>query len=63
MVASDGVPFEIDRFRFNGRIPPLDASLVARTHAGKPVPTDGAGSGRHVDELLLGRDVVSFAGG
>jgi hypothetical protein len=63
VVASDGLPFVIDRFRFDGRIPPLDASLMARINAGESIPIDGAGSGPRIDELPLGRDMVSFAGG
>ena len=60
-LVSDGLPFVFDRFRFDGRIPPLDAALVASINAGKPIPTDGAGSGERIDEFPLGRDVVSFA--
>jgi murein DD-endopeptidase MepM/ murein hydrolase activator NlpD len=61
-LASDGLPFVFDRFRFDGRIPPVDASLVASLNAGQPVPTDRAGSGRRIEEFPLGRDVVSFGG-
>ena len=61
-LASDGLPFVFARFRLDGRIPPLDASLQTTVNAGRPVPVDRAGAGRRVDEFPLGRDVVSFAG-
>ena len=61
-LASDGLPFVFARFRFDGRIPPLDASLQTTVNAGRPVPVDRAGAERRVDEFPLGRDVVSFAG-
>jgi murein DD-endopeptidase MepM/ murein hydrolase activator NlpD len=61
LLASDGLAFAFGRLRFVGRIPPLDASLVASINAGGPVPIDGAGSGWRIDELPLGRDVVSFS--
>ncbi len=60
-LASDGLPFVIDRFRFAGRIPPLSASLEASINDGEPVPIDTAGKGRRAQELPLGRDVVGFA--
>lgn len=60
-LASDGLPFVFDRFRFDGRIPPLDASLAASINAGKPIAVDRAGSGRRRDQYPQGRDIVSFA--
>jgi hypothetical protein len=60
VVASDGLPFVIGRFRFDGRIPPLDASLLAEINAGQSIPVDRAGAGTRRAQLPLGRDVVSF---
>jgi Peptidase family M23 len=60
-LASDGLPFVFRRLRFDGQIPPLNASLVTTINSGRPVPVDRAGSGRRIDEFPLGRDVVSFA--
>jgi hypothetical protein len=59
-LASAGLPFVFRRFRLDGRIPPLDASLEATVDSGRPVPVDRAG--RRVDQFPLGRDVLSFAG-
>lgn len=61
-LASDGLPFVIDRFRFVGRIP-LDATLEADINAGKSIAVDPAGAGSRRAELPLGRDVVSFGSG
>ena len=61
-LASDGLPFVFGRFGFDGRIPPLDASLEATINSGGPVPVDRAAAGRRIDEFPLGRNVVSFAG-
>ena len=63
VVASDGLPFAFDDFRFAGRIPPLDASLVAIINSGRPVPVNRTGAGQRLDEFPLGRDVVTFAAG
>jgi murein DD-endopeptidase MepM/ murein hydrolase activator NlpD len=60
-LASDGLPFVIDRFRFDGQIPPFDPSLEADINAGKSIPVDSAGAGGRGDELPLGRDVVGFS--
>ena len=62
-LASDGLPFVFDRFRFRGRIPPLDDALMARVNAGEPVPVDPAGAGPRRGQLPLGRDVVDFPQG
>lgn len=60
VVASDGLPFVIGRFRFDGRIPPLDGSVLAEINAGRSIPVDRAGAGARRAQLPLGRDVVSF---
>jgi hypothetical protein len=44
-LASDGLPFVIDRFRFDGRIPPLAGSLEAAINAGEPIPVNRAARG------------------
>lgn len=62
-LASDGLPFVFDRFRFTGRIPPLDDALMAAVNAGEPVPVDPAGAGPRRGQLPLGRDVVDFPRG
>ena len=59
-LVSDGLPFVFARLRFAGRIPPLDASLVATINSGRPVPVDRIAAGERTDEFPLGRDVVSF---
>jgi peptidase M23-like protein len=60
-LASDGLPFVFNHFRFDGRIPPLDASLLANINDGRPVPIDRARAGHRLDEFPLGRDVLTFA--
>jgi murein DD-endopeptidase MepM/ murein hydrolase activator NlpD len=59
-LASDGLPYEFDRFKFTGRIPPLDDVLEAAINAGKSIPVDRAGAGPRGGDLPLGRDVVGF---
>jgi hypothetical protein len=62
-LAADGLPFVIDRFRFDGEIQPLDASLEGAINAGKSIPVDRRRAGARRDQVPLGRAVVSFAGG
>jgi hypothetical protein len=59
-LASDGLPYVFDRFRFSGQIPPLDDALLAAINAGKRIPVNPAGAGARRRELPLGGDVVSF---
>jgi Peptidase family M23 len=62
-LASDGLPYVFDRYRYDGRIPPLDDALAALLNSGQPVPIDTAGAGPRRRSLPLGRDVISFRGG
>jgi hypothetical protein len=62
-LASDALPYVFDRFRFTGRIPPLDAALAAMINSGRPVSIDPVGAGARFGELPLGRDVISFRAG
>jgi Peptidase family M23 len=61
-IASNGLPFVIDRFRLDGQIPPLDDALMETINSGQPVPVDPKGSGPRRRQLPLGREVVDFNG-
>lgn len=59
-LASDGLPYVFDRYRFDGRIPPLTDELAEQLNSGQPVPIDIAGAGPRGGSLPAGRDVVTF---
>jgi hypothetical protein len=61
---SDGLPFVIDRFRLNGRIPSLEAFIEADASEPRvpPVPIDHAFRGRFRNRGLTDLDVVTFPG-
>jgi len=61
-LASDGLPYVFERFRRQGRIPPLTPELAAEVEAGEPTPLEPVPPARHRDQLPLGRDVVAFPG-
>lgn len=61
-LASDGLPYVFERFRRQGRIPPLTPELAAQVEAGDPTPLEAVPRARHRDQLPLGRDVVAFPG-
>jgi hypothetical protein len=58
---ADGLPFVIDRFRFDGVVPSLDALLEA-DKAGTPMPIDAALAGERQRQGVAGLDVVTFRG-
>jgi Peptidase family M23 len=58
---ADGLPFVTDRFRFDGRIPTLDALIDADSDpASPPVPYSDAGAGNRRLEGFTGLEVVTF---
>lgn len=59
-LASDGWPYAFDRFRRQGRIPPLTPELASIVEAGDPTPLEPVPADPHRDQLPLGRDVVGF---
>ena len=58
-LVADGVPYGFAPFELAGQVPPL-AELLVLDQAQEPVPVDAQGAGPRYDELLLGRDVVTF---
>ncbi len=60
-LASNGLPYVFDRFRLDGRSPPLD-ELLAIDPVTTPLPIDRNGAGPRRDKLPLGRDLVTFPG-
>ena len=59
-LASDGLPYVFDRYRYVGEIPPLDDALFALAESGSPVPLATAGAGPRSASLPVGRDTVNF---
>ena len=59
---ADGLPFALDRFGLDGRVPSLEAFLDADL-AGTPVPIDTSVAGDVRRRGLTNLDVVTFPGG
>jgi hypothetical protein len=59
---ADGMPFVLDRFKLDGRVPSLEAFLDADL-AGTPVPIDRSVAGGFRHRGLTNLDVVTFPGG
>jgi Peptidase family M23 len=62
IVDADGLPFVLDRFKLDGRVPSLEA-LVDADLAGTPVPIDRSVAGNFRHRGLTNLDVVTFLGG
>ncbi len=58
---SDGMPFQLDRFRLDGFTSSLDAFLGADL-TGAAVPVDADGRRMHRYEGLTGLEVLTFPG-
>ena len=59
LLDADGLPFTIDRFRFNGVVPDLDA-FVEADRVGTPVQFDSAGAGKRREQGFNDTSVVTF---
>ncbi len=59
---ADGLPFELNRFRLDGRVPSLEA-FIDTDLAGTPVPIDASVAAGFRDRGLTNLDVVTFPGG
>lgn len=59
LLDADGLPFVVDRFRFDGRAPSLEEFIDA-DREGTPVLFDRSGAGVRRDQGFTGLDVVSF---
>jgi len=62
LLDADGLPFALDRFKLDGRVPSLEA-LVDSDLAGTPVPIDRSVAGGFRHRGLTNLDVVTFPGG
>jgi hypothetical protein len=62
LLDADGLPFVLDRFKLDGRVPSLEA-LVDSDLAGTPVPIDRSVAGGFRHRGLTNLDVVTFPGG
>jgi murein DD-endopeptidase MepM/ murein hydrolase activator NlpD len=61
LLDSEGLPFVIDRFELDGRMPSLEEFIDA-DRDGTPVPVDRSVAGSFLRHGLTSLDVVSFAG-
>ena len=59
LLDSDGLPFVLERFSLEGRVPSLDALLEA-DFAGTPMPIDRSVAGKHRRQGFTDLDVVAF---
>jgi hypothetical protein len=62
IVDADGLPFALDGFQLDGRVPSLEAFLDTDL-AGTPVPIDTSVAGSFRHRALTNLDVVTFPGG
>jgi len=62
LLDADGLPFVVDRFRLDGRVPSLQA-LIDADLAGTPVPIDRSVAGTHRHQGFTDLDVATFPGG
>ena len=62
LLDADGLPFVVDRFRLDGRMPSLEA-LIDADLAGTPVPIDRSVAGTHRRQGFTDLDVATFRGG
>ncbi len=60
-LTASGLPFVLDGFRLNGRVPSLEA-LIDADLAGTPVPIDRSVAGKHRHQGFSDLDVVTFPG-
>ena len=61
LLDADGLPFVVDRFRLDGRVPSLQA-LIDADLAGTPVPIDRSAAGTHRHQGFTDLDVATFPG-
>jgi Peptidase family M23 len=61
LLKADGLPFTLDRFELDGRVPSLEIFLKA-DQGGTPVPIDRSEAGERQHRGLTGLEVLTFTG-